>query len=25
MTNAPVEVDPKQLADLGLKVLPKID
>ena len=25
MTNAPVEVDPKQLADLNLKVLPKID
>ena len=25
MTNAPVEVDPKQLGDLGLKVLPKID
>jgi aspartyl-tRNA synthetase len=25
MTNAPVEVDPKQLTDLGLKVLPKID
>jgi aspartyl-tRNA synthetase len=25
MTNAPVVVDPKQLADLGLKVLPKID
>jgi len=25
MTNAPVEVDPRQLADLGLKVLPKID
>jgi aspartyl-tRNA synthetase len=25
MTNAPVEGDPKALADLGLKVLPKID
>ena len=25
MTNSPLEVDPKQLADLGLKVLPKID
>ncbi|MEZ5296695.1 MAG: aspartate--tRNA ligase [Ilumatobacteraceae bacterium] len=25
MTNAPVEADPKQLAELGLKVLPKID
>ncbi len=25
MTNAPVEGDPKQLAELGLKVLPKID
>ena len=25
MTNAPIEGDPKALADLGLRILPKVD